>query len=379
MRNCFGVGFETLPKSDNQSTCPEAVGLRDKGPPRRARSARRRVARRLMTSQGSVWRRRKATPRAARTSGLGSEVCSALVRLPAPAGKEDLCVVAGFANFWSLIADETAGTNRLLQWGVASIQHPAPFTHPAGPLLPWDINVPRLVHRICSSKLSSHRCAMNIRNRARRRRFMVIPKQGLLDDLSTPTNTVRTLGLLAAPRSTVAAKSAAEKDAPGTEVRLSGLAALQIKVVNRSPADGAVLLEAGKASIAQIQARAPEGAKVYEEHWYPLGRVHSPWLRHLASELKRPHGAREKTRTWTVTVRLDDAKKTRLKGVRVTAMVDEEEAIGAEAVTDRYGRLAPRRGVRGQPACLPDLRRRRRRSLDVCHQRGHQAGCVGWV
>jgi hypothetical protein len=220
---------------------------------------------------------------------------------------------------------------------------------------------------------------MNIRNRARRRRFMVIPKQGLLDDLSTPTNTVRTLGLLAAPRSTVAAKSAAEKDAPGTEVRLSGLAALQIKVVNRSPADGAVLLEAGKASIAQIQARAPEGAKVYEEHWYPLGRVHSPWLRHLASELKRPHGAREKTRTWTVTVRLDDAKKTRLKGVRVTAMVDGEEAIGAEAVTDRYGRLAPRRGVRGQPACLPDLRRRRRRSLDVCHQRGHQAGCLGWV
>ena len=34
---------------------------------------------------------------------------------------------------------------------------------------------------------------------------------------------------------------------------------------------------------------------MFEEQWYPLERVHSPWLRQLTSQLKRPHRAGEKT------------------------------------------------------------------------------------
>ena len=152
----------------------------------------------------------------------------------------------------------------------------------------------------------------------RPRRFIVIPKGGLADESSTPAQTMRLMRL--APAQPPAA-----------------LAPLALKVVNTSPPDGAVLVEADHASITQVKARAPTGAKVFEEQWYALERARGPWLKR-SGMLKKPGTRGEKTRTWTVTVRLDNAERTRLSDALVTAMVDEAEGIGTEATTDRYGR-----------------------------------------
>jgi len=156
----------------------------------------------------------------------------------------------------------------------------------------------------------------------RPRRFIVIPKAGLADAASTPVRTLRLMHLHPS-------RAAPAADQPA------------LKVVNSSPPDGAVLLAAdhASASISQVKARAPAGAKVFEEQWYPLERARGPWLKKLGAALKRPQAKGEATRTWTVTVRLDDRRRTRLKDAVVTAMVDEAKAIGVEGTTDRFGRV----------------------------------------
>ena len=113
--------------------------------------------------------------------------------------------------------------------------------------------------------------------------------------------------------------------------------ALGLKVVNSSPADGAVLVEARRVSIAQFKARTPAGAKVVEEQWYRLERPARPWLKLIAA-LKKPRAVAGHTMQWTATVVLEGAARTRLAHALVTVMVDEAKGIGVEAVTDRFGR-----------------------------------------
>lgn len=103
-----------------------------------------------------------------------------------------------------------------------------------------------------------------------------MPCPGPDEALPTPTQTIRLMRRQAqggAGRAQAQAQSLASnvEVAPG------------LVVVNRSPADGALLVEpldeAAATSIDAVRDRAPAGARVYEEHWYRLDRPAWPWRR----------------------------------------------------------------------------------------------------
>jgi len=108
-------------------------------------------------------------------------------------------------------------------------------------------------------------------------------------------------------------------------------------IVNRSPADGSVLVAGSHVSIDSVKAMAPAGSKVFEEQWYRLQRAR-PWLANGAA-LKAPRASAATSANWSVVVRVADGAGTRLRDALVTAMVDEARGIGHEAKTDRFGRV----------------------------------------
>lgn len=169
----------------------------------------------------------------------------------------------------------------------------------------------------------------------RPRRFIIIPPPGPDDSLPTPTQTLRQMR-----RAAVRHASQAQAE---VQALPAGSAAPGLKVVNRSPADGALLVEPvdGAASIAEVEARAPAGAQVYEEQWYRLDRPTHPWRR-AGRELARPRpqAAGGSVVSWPVLVSLDASPRQRLGDVRVTLMIDEAQGVGVEGVTDRFGRVS---------------------------------------
>jgi minor extracellular protease Epr len=170
----------------------------------------------------------------------------------------------------------------------------------------------------------------------RPRRFIIIPKLGVADEAPTPSQTMRLMRLSSGPVA-AAAKRARIGSAGVRPVKHVQPPTMGLKVVNSSPADGAVLVEAKHVTIAQIKARAPAGAKVVEEQWYRLERPTRPWLK-LSATLKKPRTLAGRTMKWTATVVLGGAARTRLAQALVTVMVDEAKGIGIELFTDRFGR-----------------------------------------
>lgn len=112
-----------------------------------------------------------------------------------------------------------------------------------------------------------------------------------------------------------------------------------LHVVNSSRLDGAVLVEPGGMTAAEVKAAAP-GMKVYEEHWYTLEGFHLRLPRLARSTAKAGAGAE---RAFTVTVQSAGAA---LKDVVVTAVVDSATGVVTEATTDRYGRARLRLGAK---------------------------------
>jgi len=160
---------------------------------------------------------------------------------------------------------------------------------------------------------------------------MVIPKDGLTDDSSTPARTAR---LLSVPVIT----GAHAADAGHTVGQVAKAASLALTIVNTAPADGSVLVDADHVTLDQVKAMAPEGAHVFEEQWYPLERARGPWHVLRAPAKAAAGGTRRKVFQWTVTVRVDGDKPKLLGDALVTAMLDEAEGVGVAATTDRYGR-----------------------------------------
>lgn len=139
---------------------------------------------------------------------------------------------------------------------------------------------------------------------------------------------------------------AAKKAAPARASRAARTAASKValaapvKVVNRSPADGALLLEPqDHVTLDRLKAQAPQGAKVLEEQWYSLERPARPWSTQSAA-LKKPRLRAGHTVTWSVTVVLDGSPRRRLPDALVTVMTDEDKGIGIEGTTNRYGKAS---------------------------------------
>ena len=169
----------------------------------------------------------------------------------------------------------------------------------------------------------------------RPKRYIIIPKLGPVEETPTPSQTMRLMRL--APASATFTKRARVGSAGARSATRGQPPALGLRVVNSSPADGAVLVEAGHASITQVKARTPAGAKVIEEQWYRLERPARPWLK-LSATLRKPRTIAGHAMKWTVTVVLDGAARKRLARALVTVMVDEAKGIGVELLTDRFGR-----------------------------------------
>jgi subtilisin len=139
---------------------------------------------------------------------------------------------------------------------------------------------------------------------------------------------------------------AAKKAAPVGASRAARTAASKValaapvKVVNRSSADGALLLEPqDHVTLDRLKAQAPQGAKVIEEQWYSLERPARPWSTRSAA-LKKPRLRAGHTITWSVTVVLDGSPRRRLPDALVTVMTDEDKGIGIEGTTNRYGKAS---------------------------------------
>ena len=161
----------------------------------------------------------------------------------------------------------------------------------------------------------------------RPRRFIVIPKDGLTDERSSPAKTAR---LLSAP--VITGARAADH---GPTSKASGPA---LTIVNTAPSDGSLLVDADHATLDEVKALAPEGAQVFEEQWYPLERARGPWQTLRAPARAGSRAQHHKSFDWTVTVRVDGDKPRLLGDALVTAMVDESQGVGLAATTDRYGR-----------------------------------------
>ena len=177
----------------------------------------------------------------------------------------------------------------------------------------------------------------------RPKRFIVIPRRSSLAMAPTSLQTMRLmhLGTRGAPTAAVAKKAApagaarvARKAVPAA-IRVA-----PVKVVNRSPADGALLLEPqDHVTLDRLRAQAPQGTKVLEEQWYSLERPARPWSAQ-STALKKPRLRAGHTVTWLVSVVLGDGKRRRLPDALVTVMTDEDKGIGVEGTTNRYGKAS---------------------------------------
>ena len=181
----------------------------------------------------------------------------------------------------------------------------------------------------------------------RPKRYIVIPQPSTSATAPTAVHTMRVMRLAPRPMAKAAAakKAARTADAPGARKAAKKAAALPltqaapVKVVNRSPADGALLLEPrDHVTLARLKEQAPQGTKVLEEQWYSLERPARPWSTQGA-EVKKPRLRAGHTITWSVTVVLDGEPGRRLPHALVTVMTDEDKNIGIEGTTDRYGKV----------------------------------------
>ena len=175
----------------------------------------------------------------------------------------------------------------------------------------------------------------------RPKRFIVIPRPSTPAVAPTSLQTMRLMHLGPRPP----AKAAVAKKAHPAAASRAARAATPtvsygapVKVVNRSPADGALLLEPqDHVTLDRLKAQAPQGAKVLEEQWYSLERPARPWSTQSAA-LKKPRLRAGHTVTWSVTVVLDGGQRRRLPDALVTVMTDEDKGIGVEGTTNRYGK-----------------------------------------
>ncbi len=164
----------------------------------------------------------------------------------------------------------------------------------------------------------------------RPKRYIVIPKAELAQPVTGPLHAMRLMRLSPAAVGRNPVARAAARPAP--------VAAPGLKVVNASPPDGAVLVEGKNLSAAQVKAKTPAGTQVVEEQWYRLNRPARPWLK-LSNTLKTPRTVAGQTMAWQINVSVaTQPRRKRLKDVRITVMTDSARGIGAEALTDRYGR-----------------------------------------
>lgn len=177
----------------------------------------------------------------------------------------------------------------------------------------------------------------------RPKRFIVIPSSVSIRAASTLAQPMRRMQFGVRPASKAAA---AKKAAPSAAARFARRAVMEVppeahvRVVNRSPADGALLLEPrDHVTLDDLKEYVPRGAKVLEEQWYSLERPARPWATQGAT-LKKPRLRAGRTVTWSVTVVLDNDQRRRLPDALVTVMIDEDKGIGLEAKTNRYGKVS---------------------------------------
>jgi minor extracellular protease Epr len=167
----------------------------------------------------------------------------------------------------------------------------------------------------------------------RAKRFIVIPKPTSGTAAPSPLKTMRLMRLGPHP---VAEALPNDTSAASTMVRNAALVA-PVRVVNKSPADGALLLEMkSRVTMDRLKAQAPSGTRVFEEQWYSLERPARPWSTQGAT-LKKQRLRDGHTKTWTVTVVLDGQAGKPLPDALVTVMIDEVRGIGVEGKTNRYG------------------------------------------
>jgi minor extracellular protease Epr len=108
----------------------------------------------------------------------------------------------------------------------------------------------------------------------RAKRFIVIPKPTSGTAAPSPLKTMRLMRLGPHP---VAEALPNDTSAASTMVRNAALVA-PVRVVNKSPADGALLLEMkSRVTMDRLKAQAPSGTRVFEEQWYSLERPARPW------------------------------------------------------------------------------------------------------
>jgi hypothetical protein len=102
-------------------------------------------------------------------------------------------------------------------------------------------------------------------------RFIVIPRPSSPTVAPTSVQTMRLmhLGLRATPHAAAAKKAALAGVSRAThKAAPAAVRVASVKVVNRSPADGALLLEPlDHITLDRLKAQAPQGAKVLEEQW----------------------------------------------------------------------------------------------------------------
>lgn len=139
----------------------------------------------------------------------------------------------------------------------------------------------------------------------RPKRYIVIPNYGVAEGARTAAQAMQLMRSTPGRRSAVRVKFSRPPGAPTRKVVVQQSPALALKVVNSSPADGSVLVEANRVSIEQIKSRTPAGAKVLKEQWYSLQRPAKPWLK-LSATLKKPRIVTAHVMKWTVTVVLDN-------------------------------------------------------------------------
>lgn len=177
----------------------------------------------------------------------------------------------------------------------------------------------------------------------RPKRFIVIPQQSSPDVAPTSLQTMRLMHLgvqgAAAKAAFEHVVRASASGGPRKAAPAHRPASIKLKVVNRSPADGALLLEPAQGvTLDAVKAQAPQGAKVVEEQWYSLERPVHPWSAQSAKR-KKPRLRNGQTVAWTITVVLDGGKRRPLRDALVTVYTNEAKNIGLDGTTDRYGKV----------------------------------------
>jgi minor extracellular protease Epr len=129
-------------------------------------------------------------------------------------------------------------------------------------------------------------------------------------------------------------KAPRSKPASARTRREPSWAPIGIHIVSRSQSEPAALVESNRRRIDELRRNDPS-IRVFEERWYRLARTGRPALK--VSTRGKPSRS-FLARRLKVRVVLDDAKRTPLPDVRVTALLNAAAGRGDEAQTDHDGR-----------------------------------------